>query len=241
MAADGRTPPWCPHCGVDIKRDALVAPAAAVVAAAPVPKPVAAITLPEAPTPRGAAGLLETVEQAPTESFFHACDPALSDKCHRIFRFYITPSDLLVFALGMGAVSEGQVLPRTKSILPPTMGGMAGAMARMEESKDLQLAKRIEELDAANEKALRDMAESGDRGYVVGPDDVKWMTLAGPSLWNSWVCSVQHEAMLKFKHRKQGSLAFALPSLRDARRAAEHLPRLFGERVQVSLSWGSGK
>jgi hypothetical protein len=65
------------------------------------------------------------------------------------------------------------------------------------------------------------------------------MTLAGPSLWNSWVCSVQHEAMLKFKHRSQGSLAFALPSLRDARRAAEHLPRLFGDRVEVSLSWGS--
>jgi hypothetical protein len=177
LAADGRTPPWCPHCGADIKRDAppasAAAPAAAVAAAA-APKPVAAITLPETPTPRGAAGLLETVEQAPTESFFHGCEPAaLSDKCHRIFRFYITESDQLVFALGVGAVSEGHVLPRTKSILPPTMGGIAGAMARMEESKDLQLAKRIEELDAADENALRQMAESGDRGYVVGPDDVK--------------------------------------------------------------------
>ena len=50
---------------------------------------------------------------------------------------------------------------------------------------------------------------------------------------------VVHEAMLKFKHRSQGSLAFALPSLRDARRAAEWLPRLFGDKVQVSLSWGS--
>jgi len=224
-------PPWCPHCGADVKFDAKPDSDAPL---APPPAP-----LPAAPVPRGAAGLMETVDAAPTESFFHACEPALSDKQHRLFRFYITQRDLLVFALGVGAVSEGHVLPRTRTILPPNQGGIVGAMAMMQESKDLQLAKRIEELDVAAEPTLRQIAESGDRGFVVGPDDVKWMTLSGPSLWNSWVCSVQHEAMLKFKHRSQGSLTYALPSLRDARRAAEHLPRLFGDRVQISLSWGA--
>jgi hypothetical protein len=183
---------------------------------------------------------METVDAAPTESFFHACVPApFSDKSHRLYRFYVTPNDLLVFSLGVGAVSEGQVLPRTRTILPPTMGGMAGAMAKFEEAKDLHLAKRITELDTASEAMLREFAESGDRAFVVGPEDLKWVTLSGPSLWYGWICSVQHEAVLKFHHRTQGRFSVALPSLRDARRAAEYLPRLFGDRLKVTLSWGS--
>jgi hypothetical protein len=191
-----------------------------------------------ASTPLGAAGLLSTVDAAPTESFFHACVPAFSDKNHRLYRIYVTTGDLLVFAIGIGAVSMGAVLPRTRSLLQP-QPGLVHAIAAMHEAAQLQLARRIAELDVADEATLRGLAASGDDAFRVEREDVKWMTLGGPSLWYRWICSVQHEAVWKFAHRTLGRHVFALPSLRDARRAAEWLPRLFGERVQVTLRWGS--
>jgi hypothetical protein len=192
------------------------------------------------PEPLGRIGMMPTVDAAPTESFFHACIPAFSECNHRLYRVYITASDLLVFALGVGPVSMGEVLPRTRSVLPPRPG-LANAIAKMREATQLRLADRIRELDSADETALRQSAEAGDRGFVVAPEDVSWMTLGAPSFWYRWICSVQHEAVLKFAHRTQGRWTLALPSFRDARRALEWLPRLFPDRVQVNLRWGSSR
>ena len=218
---DGRMPPWCPHCGANIK-----------VEAEADPLPPAAAT-----APLGRAGLLPTVDAAPTESFFHACAPGFSENHHRLYRVYITECDLLIFALGVGAVGMGEVMARTRSTLPP-QAGLAGAMAMMHESKQLALAKRISELDIADEATLREYTAAGrEDAFRVAPEDVKWMTLTGPSLWNRWVCSIEHEAVWKFAHRKQGRWALALPSLRDARRAVEWLPRIFQDLIQVNLSW----
>jgi len=219
---DGRMPPWCPHCGASLKAHSV-----------PESLPPAA-----APTPMGAAGFVPTVDAAPTESFFHVCIPGNSENHHRLYRIYITSSDLLVFAIGVGAVSMGEVLARTRPVQMP-QGGMAGAWAAVQQSEDLKLADRIAELDAADETTLRQIAESGDRAFQVTPQDLKWMILDGPSLWYRWFNSIQHEAVWKFAHRTQGRWDFALPSLRDARRAAEWLPRLFHDLVKVKLSWGS--
>jgi hypothetical protein len=198
--------------------------------------PPAAVT----PTPLGQAGYLPTVDAAPTESFFHACIPGVSENRHRLYRVYITAADLLVFTIGRGAVSMGEVLARTRRERLP-QGGMAGAIAMREETEDLDLAKRIAELDAADENRLREYAVSGDAAFQVTPQDLKWMTLDGPSLWYRWFNSVEHQAVWKFGHRSQGRQEFALPSLRDARRAAEWLPRVFGDQVKVSLNWGSSR
>lgn len=65
------------------------------------------------------------------------------------------------------------------------------------------------------------------------------MTLAGPSFRTRFVSSVQPEAVWKFALHSQGKWSLALPSVRDARRAAEWLPRSFGELVQLKSSWGS--
>ena len=109
------------------------------------------------------------------------------------------------------------------------------------EAKELDLAKRVAELDAADENGLRQYAASGDAAFQVTPQDLKWMTLDGPSVWYRWFNSVEHEAVWKFALRSQGRWDFALPSLRDARRAAEWLPRLFHDLVKVNLSWGSSR
>jgi hypothetical protein len=192
----------------------------------------------KATDPLGRAGFVPMVDAAPTESFFHACIPGFSENSHRLYRIYVTAEDLLVFAIGVGPVSMGEVLPRTRPQNLPRYG-LVGAMAAMQEAKDLHLAKRISELDAADEATLREYAVSGDNAFALTPDDLKWMTLGGPSLWYRWFCGVQHEAVWKFAHRIQGRWTLALPSLRDARRACEYLPRLFQDFVHVSLRWGS--
>src|SRR5205823_14956989 len=157
---EGRMPPWCPHCGASLKNHA--APKATPAAAAPIPL--------------GHAGFMPTVDAAPTESFFHACVPGISENNHRLYRVYITASDLLVFAIGTGAVSMGEVLARTRPSQLPR-GGIAGAMAMRSEAKELDLAKRVAELDAADENNLRQYAASGDAAFQVIPQDIKWMTL----------------------------------------------------------------
>ena len=222
---EGRLPPWCPHCGTSLKVSE---------GARPTP-PVAA-----APMPLGRAGFMPTVDAAPTESFFHACVPAISENHHRLYRVYITATDLLVFAIGRGAVSMGEVLARTRPSQLPQVG-MAAAIAMRSEAKEIDLAKRVAELDAADENTLRQLALSGDAAFQITPADVKWMTLDGPSTWYRWFNSVQHEAVWKFALRSNGRWEFALPSLRDARRAAEWLPRLFHDQVKLNLSWGSSR
>jgi hypothetical protein len=225
---DGRPPPWCTYCGVDMKTDA--ARAALPLPSRPFPSP----------TPFGPAGLIETGDAAPNQTYFHACVPAFSEKNHRLFRIYTMPSDLLVFALGGWVGSDEQTAPRTPST-QPSPAGIPGATATLHESKPSHLTERIAELDAADAMTLRQIAESGDRAFVVGRDDVKTMTLAGPSFWWRWICKVGHEGLLKFDHRKQGQVTYALLRPRDARRAFDHLPRIFGERLQISLSWGTAR
>jgi hypothetical protein len=144
---------------------------------------------------------------------------------------------LWVFTLGVGRVSLGEIMPRTRSMVIG-YGGMGAAIMRMQEAQRIHLAKRIEELDTADPATLRQFAISGDRAFIVAPDDVEWMTLKGSSLWTRLVYNVEHEAVWKFAHRGQGQWSFALPGIRDARRAAEWLPRVFGNAVQVKLNWG---
>lgn len=216
---NGELPPWCPLCGVSLK-------------AAP------AEQLAVAPTPMGPAGLLTSVDAAPTESFFHACIPAFWESDHHLYRIYVHEGELWVFTLGVGQVSLGEIMPRTRSMVMG-YGGMGAAIMRMQEAQRIHLAERIEALDTADPATLRQFAASGDRAFIVAPDDVEWMTLKGSSLWTRLVHNVEHEAVWKFARRGRGQWSFALPGIRDARRAAEWLPRVFGNSVKVALNWGS--
>src|SRR5262249_57895763 len=106
-----------------------------------------------APMPLGKAGFMPTVDAAPTESFFHACVPGISENNHRLYRVYITSSDLLVFAIGSGAVSMGEVLARTRPSQFP-QGGIANAIAIRSQAKGIGLAKRVRDINAADDDTL---------------------------------------------------------------------------------------
>src|SRR5438445_6613549 len=140
--AEGRLPPWCRHCGASFTASAASGNARAPATADPgAPAPVAAEARPAAAPP-------------PRVLFIQGCDASIWSSDRALHRIYLTGSDLLVFQIGYGVVSAGEVIPRTK---PRRVfaGGMAGAMAMMREAERSRLAARIPELDEADESALR--------------------------------------------------------------------------------------
>jgi hypothetical protein len=224
----GRFPPWCRACGASYQARPEPPPAPALP-----PRPAGAIApepVPPRPTPTGASGL------APP--FFHACEPSLGGS-HSLFRVYVTDCDLLVFKLGEGAVSGGQIVPRSRRRFFP--GGAVAAIREHQEREQQRLVERIRHLDQADEAALRDEASLDHHCFVAGPDEVRNVCLDPPSFWYRWLYGTEYEAVLRFHHLRQGKVALALPSVADARRAMEEMPRVFGDRLEVKLAWGPAR
>jgi hypothetical protein len=94
-------------------------------------------------------------------------------------------------------------------------------------------------LDAANEETLRGLAVWGKDEFVAGPDDLRGARLDPPSFLNRVLGGTEHVGLLSFRHRKQGKVVLALPSLGDARKAAEGLTALLGDGLAVHLDWRS--
>ncbi len=229
--SEGRMPPWCRHCGADLKSSPKN-PTPAAAAEAPLREPV----------PLGANGNLPPNGKDQGLAYIHACVPELLGN-NSLYRVYFTKTDLLVFRIGSGSVSAGQVLPQTRARINPVGFGLlpmiANGVAKKREAEQLRLAERAKELDGADEPTLRDYAYTGDAAFILGPGDVTWLRIDPPSGYIRYLFGVDHEGVLKFAHRAAGKMKLALPSWKDARRAIEELPKLFGNLVQVNLSWGS--
>jgi hypothetical protein len=231
LAVDGRLPPWCPRCGVNLRQDRVPPPPNTAIAAQPLG--------PEKIEARGslAAGT------GPRVPFFQAFAPALGRDNHQLYRIYVTSTDLLIFRCGIGTITLGQITPRTKSqiryfgwgLIPMIMA----AIARAHEGKQLRLADRIQNLDMADEEALRDLAGMGDNSSIADPCDLNWMRIDPPSGWYRFWYGAEHEGVLRFAHRRVGKLALALPTTRDVRLVREELPKLFGTCVKIHHRWGS--
>jgi hypothetical protein len=223
---DGRVPPWCRHCGANLKT-ATDTPA------------LTASTSPHAGAPAAIGGETRAVT-APSRGvlFIQGCDPSLWGTDHALHRIYITSTDLLVFRIGYGAVSGGQVLPRTK---PRRVfaGGLVGAVAIMVEAKRARLASRVQELDEADEATLRHYAAEWEGSFSAGADDLAWLRIDPPSRWVRFYSGIQHEGVLKFAHRDGAKMVLVLPGVKDVRRAAQELPRLFSGCVEINLPWAS--
>ena len=228
----GRLPPWCPKCGADLKPEAE-------------PRARAGFLSPGAD--EGAAGMMSPQpaennafdHQGQVRLFFHACDPSILGSKHTLYRIYITSRDLLFFQIGSGSICDGEVLPSTKRNKNLMGAGLGAAAAQMADIRQLELARRISELDAADESALRDQATSGDAAFCADAADLESICIAPPSLWIHLLCRIDHQALLKFAHRRQGKMRLVLPSWRDVRRSAEGLPKIFGDLVQINLPWGA--
>jgi hypothetical protein len=230
-AVDGRLPPWCPRCGVNLRQDPVTPP----------PPTTAISAEPLEPTPLLPPGA--NVPGSPRVPFFQAFAPAMGQDSHELYRIYFTSTDLLIFQCGIGTVSMGQIMPRTKSRITYAAWGVIPmimkAIARAQEGKHLRYADRMQDLDMADEDTLRDYASMRDGSFIADADDVKWLRIDPPSGWYRFWHRAEHEGVLRFAHRTMGKMALALPTTRDVRLAREELPKLFGDAVQINLHWGS--
>jgi hypothetical protein len=224
-------PPWCRHCGADLNSNPKSSSPAATAQATP-----------EQRVPSNTPGSFPVNGQTKAPPYIHACVPGMLGK-NMLYRIYFTSSDLLVFRIGSGTISAGQVLPPTKARVRPIGLGLlpmiAHSVAKRNEAEDMRLAERAKELEAADEPTLRDCVYTGDAAFALGPGDVSWLRIDPPSTYIRVFCGVDHEGLLKFEHRTAGKMKLALPSWKDAKKAVEELPKLFGDLVQVNLVWGS--
>jgi len=231
VPVDGRLPPWCPRCGESLRQPSVPAPASTAIAERPL-----------GPTPYANPNGCEALETSPRVPFFLGCVPDFGNDNHHIYRFYVTDSDVLAFKCGIGTVALGQITPRMQSRVRlrgfSLMHLVMHAFAKAREGRELRLADRIHDLDRADEDGLRDLAAQGDQSFILGPEELQWLRIDPPFGWYRFWYSADHEAVLKFAHRRTGKMVLTLPSLRDARLAIEELPRLFGQAVQVNVGWG---
>jgi hypothetical protein len=174
--------------------------------------------------------------------YIHACIPGMLGN-NTLYRIYFTKNDLLVFRIGSGMVSAGQILPQTRPRVRPISLGLlplvAPNVAKRHDAEQIRLAQRIKDLDTASESTLRDYVSTGDAAFFLGPGDITWLRIDPPSAYIRFFCGVDHEGILRFEHRAAGKMKLALPAWKDAKKAVEELPKLFGDLVQVNLSWGS--
>jgi hypothetical protein len=224
-AESGRLPPWCPGCGSILK---------------PAPAPPAPPPLPDASSivPLAAPVTLTRVAPREAPTYFHGFVPSSIGSEHMLYRLYPTSTDLLVFAIGIGTVNYGQVVPRAAR-QPVGPGGVAMAFEVMRETSQRKLLARIPELDAACEETLRSLAVWGKDEFVASLEDLRGARLDPPSFWNRMLGGSQHVGVLTFRHRKQGKVVLALPAFGDARKAAEGLIQLQGDGASINLEWKS--
>src|SRR3954454_19691362 len=129
VCADGnaRPPPWCPKCGASLR-----GPAEAPRPAEAPPPPAVQTAPGPAPAPAVAPA---AAEACPGPVCFHGCAASFFGG-HRLFRLYATATDLLVFRIGTGVVSGGQLVPRPPKRNNLPAFGLAAAVAKMQELED---------------------------------------------------------------------------------------------------------
>jgi len=226
--AEGRLPPWCRHCGASFKAGPETSAALAPAAPAHPGEPAQPVTG-DCHPPR----LLR-----PGPLFIHGCEPSMRGLEHTLHRIYITGTDLLFFRIGSGAVSGGQIVPRTK-VRRALAGGLVGAIAMMREAENTRLAARVQELDQADELTLRHYAAEWPKSFIAAPYDLQWVRIDPPSGWVRFFSGIAHAGVLKVEHHTAGKMSLVVPSVRDVRLAAQELPKLFAGCVEINLPWAS--
>ena len=98
-----------------------------------------------------------------------------------------------------------------------------------------RLNERAGLLDSADEINLRQYTDEWKGSFTVDPGDVSSMRIDRPSAWRRFLSGIAYEGLLRFRHRWEGEVEFALRSLTDVRRAVEEMPRLFGEIAEINF------
>lgn len=227
----GSRPPWCPHCGADLKAEPADRPPGTVTPeAAPPEQP----RPPEAPPPVAEASSGTAPPRQPLP-YFQACRPPSWSQDRCLYRVYVTGTDLLFIALGTG----GHAQAAGCAAMGGAVGGLVGAAVVWHKQK--QMERRGQLLDAADEPALRQLAEEEKNSFRAAVADLHDVRIdPPPSVWSRlFRGSAPCVGQLRLAHAQRGAMTLELPTPEDVRVALAELRRLFGPAVQTSLTWRS--
>ncbi len=226
----GSRPPWCPHCGADLKAEPADRPpgTAAPEAAPPAPPRPAA-----APPPVAEVVPCTAPPGQPLPYFQALRAPSWwQERC--LYRVYVTGTDLLFIALGFGNQAQAAGL----AAMGGAVGGLIGAAVAWQ--KQNQIERRGHLLDGADESALRHLAGEEKHSFRAAVADLHDVRIDPPSAWGRlFRGGVPCVGLLRFTDARRGAMTLELPTPEDVRVALAELPRLFGPAVQTNLSWRS--
>jgi hypothetical protein len=92
-----------------------------------------------------------------------------------LYRVYVTDKDLLFLYAG----NEGE---KPQPCAPPinALAGLAVGWRKWQESKDAQIAQRVQELNETDEATLRDYAKDTKDCFSAAKEDMKWLVIESP-------------------------------------------------------------
>jgi hypothetical protein len=213
--AEAGLPPWCPHCGADLKATADTAP------------------LMFGGAPGREVANLTTQLQPP---YFHG-------RIERHFRVYVLPSKLLFLeAPVLEDLSRVECIIRGVSIQAGLVGWVIGSSVAgaIGDSRRSKTRNRLLMLDVAATEVLVEMAEREGMSFVADVDEVQEVRIEALTYWQNAFAG-GCAARLQFRHPERGPMSVALPKPDDVRIAIKQLAAVFGERLTVNATWDWNK
>jgi hypothetical protein len=223
IAVENGMPPWCPHCGGDLK-----AGATQVNSAPPIP---------------ASAQPVQASDTAGAKPPPNLQPPYFIGRSGRTYRIYVLPSKLLfVNAPARDDRSGGENVVKGVSMQGGLIGGMIGGAvaATMAGNRHAKARERAQKLDLADTQELIELAENEPQSFAVNIDrleDVRVEAIGFLENCFSDRCS----ARLHFRHHTRGNVAVDLPTPDDVRVAIKQLTALLGDRLEVNAAWDAGK
>lgn len=210
-------PPWCPHCGRDLKNAA--EGSSLVFGGGPVTDV----------DNLGAARQLQP--------------PYFVARLGRTYRVYILPSKLLFLdAPAIDDVSGAERIIRGVSIQGGLIGWIVGSAVTGNIADDRRSKARNRHLmlDVAEVPALVEMADHESTSFRVDVDDLGAVRIEGLSFWQNAFAD-RCAGRLHFVHPDRGPVSVDLPKPDDVRVAIKQLAAVLGDKLTVNAAWDWGK
>jgi hypothetical protein len=215
---------WCPNCGRELSTS-------------PRNDPAAEPATTEAPRLRPAEGLPRLAGAAGGKlPYFHV--RIASSGPRTAYRIYIAGTDLLFIHLGVQSLDPGHHARQGAAITGGGLiGGLIGSVAA--EEARARIARLTRSLDAADERILRRFAAEDEDSFTLATGDLRDLRIEPRSVWQALKRGPGCAALLRFTHPERGDMTLELLAIDDVTAAVRELRRLYGDAVQVKVSWNS--
>jgi hypothetical protein len=224
IPAEVGVPPWCPHCGGDLRSTAPDALAVFGGVAADMDR---------------SGGASSTGGQAKPRPLDTLQPPYFVGRMGLTYRVYILPSKLLFLEAPAledesGAERVVKGLSLQGGLIGYAIGStIAGAIAsdRRAKARDRQWA-----LDMACTERLMELAECEGTSFMLHIDDLDHVRIEALGFWHH-LFAANCSARLRFVHCVRGPITIELPKPDDVRVAIKQLPSVFGEKLSIRAAW----